>query len=647
MNTRRQPTSNAREVTGVELVAEGNHRWRIDRHGAMRVPGVVFASRPAAPQSTAIDALEQVCNVATLPGIVEASYAMPDIHWGYGFPIGGVAATDVGRRRGVSPGGVGFDISCGVRLLVSDLDRRRTCSRPRTSLMDELGRGIPRGMGRGHVALARRASARSRCCEAGPHTPSSRASVRHADLEPLRAGRSRSLSVTTPGATSAIGRLHVACNKWGRWGRATTSWRSRWSTRCSSRRSRTRSVSHSDQVVVMIHSGSRGLGHQICTDHVAAMDDAMDRYGIEVPDRQLACVPVELTRRAGVSQRHEQRRELRAGQPPGPDPRDPKGVRAALGDAGSSSSTTSPTTWPDSRSTTSTVADAGSVCTARAPRVRFPPGHPDLPPELRGCGPAGAGAGFDGHRQLRARRVRRIGRLPLGVPRRRAHDEPPRGQEADPTGRRSRPSSRTGASPCAAHRVGASPRRHRSPTRTWRMWSRPASRPDWRCGLPGFDPWAWSKGEVDLAMCPSEVDDDATRPPAVALVNVETGERDGLRDRTDLCRRRQGYHIHRTAALSVGCRVDVDPNRHQTLGIHDVDDLLEQARPTAAAGRGHRCGTDAPVPERRRRPRRTPRATRCTPRRSTSRDPAPTPRGLCRRCAAPIGALAQNAFPNS
>jgi tRNA-splicing ligase RtcB (3'-phosphate/5'-hydroxy nucleic acid ligase) len=87
----------------------------------MRVPGVVYATAALLPDIAADRSLDQVANVATLPGIVGASFAMPDIHWGYGFPIGGVAATDIEQGGVVSPGGVGFDISCGVRLLASDL----------------------------------------------------------------------------------------------------------------------------------------------------------------------------------------------------------------------------------------------------------------------------------------------------------------------------------------------------------------------------------------------------------------------------------------------------------------------------------------------------------------------------------------------
>lgn len=133
------------DVTPVE---ETPFRFRIERQGQMRVPGVVFATRELLPQAAGDKALEQVANVATLPGIVRASYAMPDVHWGYGFPIGGVAATDIDAGGAVSPGGVGFDISCGVRLLAADTDSSWLAPRLRT-LMDILGDTIPRGMGHG------------------------------------------------------------------------------------------------------------------------------------------------------------------------------------------------------------------------------------------------------------------------------------------------------------------------------------------------------------------------------------------------------------------------------------------------------------------------------------------------------------------
>lgn len=116
----------------MKIVEETPYRFRIEQEGAMRVPGIVFASRSLLPRDEGDMALMQVVNVATLPGIVRASYAMPDVHWGYGFPIGGVAATDVDNDGVVSPGGVGFDISCGVRLLVGEgLDREELQPRKR------------------------------------------------------------------------------------------------------------------------------------------------------------------------------------------------------------------------------------------------------------------------------------------------------------------------------------------------------------------------------------------------------------------------------------------------------------------------------------------------------------------------------------
>ncbi len=121
----------------MEVVQQAPWRFVIAQHGAMRVPGVIYATGALLPAAAGDHALDQVVNVATLPGIVEASYAMPDIHWGYGFPIGGVAATDIAAGGVISPGGVGFDISCGVRLLSADLDRSGLAPRL-GSVMDAL-----------------------------------------------------------------------------------------------------------------------------------------------------------------------------------------------------------------------------------------------------------------------------------------------------------------------------------------------------------------------------------------------------------------------------------------------------------------------------------------------------------------------------
>jgi hypothetical protein len=128
-------------VATERLVQEGPYRFAIEPDGAMRVPGVVFASPDLL--RTAGNAIDQVANVATLPGVVEASYAMPDVHLGYGFAIGGVAATDPAQGGVVSPGGVGFDISCGVRLMAADIDAS-DLEPVLEKLMDALDPVIPR-----------------------------------------------------------------------------------------------------------------------------------------------------------------------------------------------------------------------------------------------------------------------------------------------------------------------------------------------------------------------------------------------------------------------------------------------------------------------------------------------------------------------
>jgi tRNA-splicing ligase RtcB len=275
--------------TGMKLVEETPVRWRIEPSGEMAVPGIVFASRDLLPGAAEDRSLEQVAAVATLPGIVAASYAMPDVHWGYGFPIGGVAATDVAAGGVVSPGGVGFDISCGVRLLVSDLDAAAVTPHL-PALMDTLDAAIPRGMAKGAVwrlpspgllddILVRGVVA------ALEHGHGQDGDLEHcedngavADADPDRIGqraRERGLGqVGSLGSGNHFLEIQVV-------------------DRIMEPAMAEAYGLRPDAVCVMIHTGSRGLGHQICGDFVRTMERAMPAYGIKVPDRQLACVPVE------------------------------------------------------------------------------------------------------------------------------------------------------------------------------------------------------------------------------------------------------------------------------------------------------------------------------------------------------------------
>ncbi|WP_406177525.1 RtcB family protein [Streptomyces sp. NBC_00996] len=368
----------AREAA-VELVEERPHRFRIDPRGQMRVPGVVFASR--ALLRDAEKSLEQVAHVATLRGIVAASYAMPDIHWGYGFPIGGVAATDVDDGGVVSPGGVGFDISCGVRLLAADLDGRALAP-ALCAVMDGLDRSIPRGAGPGGVWRS-----------IGPR-----------QLERVLRGGSRYAVAEGYGEERDLGR----CEDGGAVADADVSQ--------VSERARERglgqvgslgSANHFlevqrvdevydetaaalfglavGQVCVMIHCGSRGLGHQICTDHVRSMDRAMSRYGITVPDRQLACTPVEspegqayLGAMAAAANYGRANRQLLSDA----------ARRVFRRAAGARLSLVYDVSHNLAKLETHPVAGAPRLlCVHRKGATRaFPPGHPDLPEDLREVG---------------------------------------------------------------------------------------------------------------------------------------------------------------------------------------------------------------------------------------------------------------------
>ncbi|HSJ45400.1 MAG TPA: RtcB family protein [Euzebyales bacterium] len=274
-------------ITVDDLVAETAYRWRIDPAGDMRVPGIVFASRALLPDVASDRSLEQVADVATLPGIVVASYAMPDVHWGYGFPIGGVAATDIDLGGVVSPGGVGFDISCGVRLLLAAVTvAELSPALPR--LMDELAARVPRGLGRGAVwQLTGRAElvrvllgGSAYAVERGFGVPGDltrcedRGVVADADADAVseRALDRGARQVGSLGSGNHFLEVQVVDVVYDRAVAA-------------------RLGLDPGRVCVMIHCGSRGLGHQVCSDHVKVMDRAMPRYGITVPDRQLACVP--------------------------------------------------------------------------------------------------------------------------------------------------------------------------------------------------------------------------------------------------------------------------------------------------------------------------------------------------------------------
>ena len=267
-----------------------DYRWEIPQSykSGMRVPGRIYASKTMLDHVFKEKSLEQVANVAFLPGIVGFSLAMPDIHWGYGFPIGGVAATRVSNGV-VSPGGVGFDINCGTRLLRTNLTEEEV--RPKIKeLIDELFTSIPSGLGStGRIRVNQKelekvliqgsrwalekgfgeaqdivVTEESGCIKgANPDRVSGKAKKRGIP------------QLGTLGSGNHFLEIQVVNEIYNREAAAVMG------------------IGDIGQVLVLIHTGSRGFGHQICTDFVRLLAEAVQKYGINLPDRQLACAPIK------------------------------------------------------------------------------------------------------------------------------------------------------------------------------------------------------------------------------------------------------------------------------------------------------------------------------------------------------------------
>ena len=272
------------------LEPAGKNRWRIPRSykPGMRVDGLIYASKAMTRKIRQDQAPEQVANVAFLPGIQRASLAMPDIHWGYGFSIGGVCATDPAEGGVVSPGGVGYDINCGVRLVRTSLDVSDV--RPRLDrLVEALFARIPAGVGRGG---AYRFSPRElrRLMQHGVGALRSRGLAVDRDIEFTEAGGC--LNGAEPAAVSerAIERGTAQC---GTLGSGNHFLELQVVEELADPEAARVMGLRAGQVCVMIHSGSRGLGYQVCDDALRALRGVPEKYGIELPDRQLACAPAD------------------------------------------------------------------------------------------------------------------------------------------------------------------------------------------------------------------------------------------------------------------------------------------------------------------------------------------------------------------
>ncbi|MBI2205660.1 MAG: RtcB family protein [Candidatus Rokubacteria bacterium] len=253
----------------------------------MRVPAFVVADAGLMAHLRSDASLQQLANGATLPGIVKGAYAMPDIHQGYGLPVGGVVATDA-EHGVISPGAIGFDINCGVRLLATPLAEDAVTPRLR-ELVDALYRAIPTGVGsKGRLTLDARETAAvmadgARWAVAQGHglaedvqrieSDGSLAGAAPDRVSPQAIERGRR-QLGTLGSGNHFLEVQVVDEIFDAEAAAAFGVRA-------------------GQVTVMIHTGSRGLGHQVCTDFLRSTESALKRYGITVPDRQLACAPVD------------------------------------------------------------------------------------------------------------------------------------------------------------------------------------------------------------------------------------------------------------------------------------------------------------------------------------------------------------------
>ena len=263
------------------------YRWEIPREGKMRTRGLIFCSKEMLPMLESDQSLQQVANVATLPGIVGPSLAMPDIHWGYGFAIGGVAAFDL-EEGIVSPGGVGYDINCGVRLLRTRLSREHVAPQMKT-LVDALFSNIPSGVGSRRQDFKLTGSAFKKVLKDGARWAVKEGFGDASDLAHIEAGGA--IDGADPEAVSDFA-LNRGKDQLGTLGSGNHFVEVGYIDEIYDAALAAQLGLFLDQVTAIIHTGSRGLGHQVCEDYIKVMLKASAKYGIELPDRQLCCAPL-------------------------------------------------------------------------------------------------------------------------------------------------------------------------------------------------------------------------------------------------------------------------------------------------------------------------------------------------------------------
>ena len=263
------------------------YRWQIPKTGKMRVPGIIYTDASGITALHQDGSLQQVANVATLPGIVTAAMAMPDIHLGYGFPIGGVAAFDW-KTGVISPGGVGYDINCGVRLATTALTKKDISSRL-PALADALFQAVPSGVGSTGAVRLRTADLK-KVLKEGSAWAVAQGFGRESDI--AHTEENGCLDQADPDLLSPRA-LERGKNQLGTLGSGNHFLEIGVVEEIFDTQTAQVFGLFTGQVTVMLHSGSRGLGYQVCDDHLAAMKKTVAKSGLHLPDRQLACAMIQ------------------------------------------------------------------------------------------------------------------------------------------------------------------------------------------------------------------------------------------------------------------------------------------------------------------------------------------------------------------
>ena len=271
----------------MNLVKVHDFLWEIPRQGAMLVPGRIYISAPMLEELGDDPALTQVANVACLPGIVGYSLAMPDIHWGYGFPIGGVAAIDA-RTGVISPGGVGYDINCGVRLARTNLRYEEVAPKV-DRVADALFNAIPAGVGSQEAIPSLSIEELRLLLREGAEWTLRHGYATQEDLDHTEEGGRLPMAQPEKVSEHAYQRGRKQLGTLGSGNHFLEVSRV---DQIYEPRAAAALGLELGQVTLLIHSGSRGLGHQICDDYLKTIGSAMTKYEIVLPDRQLAAVPI-------------------------------------------------------------------------------------------------------------------------------------------------------------------------------------------------------------------------------------------------------------------------------------------------------------------------------------------------------------------